>query len=266
VFALIAVLSLIVASGLAVLGGQFKQGPLKAFLSFASGAQIKEVHSLFAAVMLALIGGHIGGVIFESWRTRENLAHAMVSGKKRGGFAHEMPTHAVRPGLALGGAGLLAMILIPAGSALMAMPPKGIVPHGADPAWKEECGACHIAFHPSLLPAASWAALMGGLDNHFGEDASLDPGKAKRIAAFLVSHSAETQDSLPANVFRRVNPERPMEITATRFWRRKHDSIPASAFSTKRVGAKQNCGACHGDAATGMFAPQAIAIPVETPS
>jgi cytochrome b len=264
IFALLAVLSFIVISGLAVLGGQFKQGPLKAFLSFATGNQIKDLHSLFAAVLLALIGGHVGGVIFESWRTRENLARAMVTGKKRGGFAHELPRHAVRAGLALGAAGLLAVILVPAGSALMAMPPKGIVPHEADPAWKEECGACHMAFHPSLLPVASWTAIMGGLDRHFGEDASLDADKTKQITAFLVSHSAETQDSLPANVFRRVNPERPMEITATRFWQRKHDGIPASVFAMKQVGAKQNCGACHGDAASGMFAPQAISIPMET--
>ena len=31
-------------------------------------------------------------------------------------------------------------------------------------AWKSECGSCHVAYPPGLLPAASWRAIMAGLD------------------------------------------------------------------------------------------------------
>src|SRR5512146_1890763 len=40
-------------------------------------------------------------------------------------------------------------------------------------AWQTECGACHTAFPPSLLDAATWRRVMDGLEPHFGSDASL---------------------------------------------------------------------------------------------
>ena len=29
--------------------------------------------------------------------------------------------------------------------------------------WRTECGECHLAYPPAMLPAASWQAVMGGL-------------------------------------------------------------------------------------------------------
>ncbi|MDP1920915.1 MAG: CxxxxCH/CxxCH domain-containing protein, partial [Myxococcales bacterium] len=42
------------------------------------------------------------------------------------------------------------------------------------PEWKAyetECGSCHLAFPPNLLPAPSWKSVMGGLTDHFGQNA-----------------------------------------------------------------------------------------------
>lgn len=39
--------------------------------------------------------------------------------------------------------------------------------------WKAECGSCHIAFEPGLLPSESWVKMMAGLDKHFGADATV---------------------------------------------------------------------------------------------
>ena len=36
----------------------------------------------------------------------------------------------------------------------------------------KECGACHMAFQPQMLPKRSWGKIMSELPNHFGEDAS----------------------------------------------------------------------------------------------
>jgi hypothetical protein len=36
-------------------------------------------------------------------------------------------------------------------------------PPVAEPVVKEECGSCHIAFAPSMLPASSWKRMMGDL-------------------------------------------------------------------------------------------------------
>ena len=42
------------------------------------------------------------------------------------------------------------------------------------PKYQQECAACHLAYPPGLLPAASWQRLMSNLPRHFGTDASLD--------------------------------------------------------------------------------------------
>ncbi|MGB9141926.1 MAG: cytochrome b/b6 domain-containing protein, partial [Aestuariivirga sp.] len=109
VFALLGCISLLVVTGVMALGGVFKQGPLKTFISFATAATTRDVHSVVAWILLALIGGHVAGVVFESWRTRENLAAAMVTGSKRSGFAHEAPMAWPRSGVALLVSALLAV-------------------------------------------------------------------------------------------------------------------------------------------------------------
>jgi hypothetical protein len=127
----------------------------------------------------------------------------------------------------------------------------------------KECSACHTAYHPSLAPAATWRAVMTGLDEHFGDNASLDRTASDRLLAYLTENSAEHWDTKAANRLRTPDASQPLRITASPAWKRIHRKIPETAFSAKAVGGKINCAACHGDASSGLFAPQAIAIPQE---
>ena len=127
--------------------------------------------------------------------------------------------------------------------------------------YKKECGACHYAFNPSLLPASSWAGLMANLGEHFAEDASLRGSTTSTIAAWLVSNAAETFDTESANRFRVIAPDEPYRITSTPYWVRKHAGLAPDVFARKSVQSKVNCIACHRDAESGRYDDQAIAIP-----
>jgi hypothetical protein len=142
-------------------------------------------------------------------------------------------------------------------------PPHSLRTLPPNPTHQQECGACHYALNPSLLPAASWAALMASLGEHFGENASLDDPTSRQLAAWLVDNAAETFDTESANRFRAVAPEDPYRVSSTPYWVRKHASIPPEVFRRRSVQSKVNCYACHRDAASGRFDDQAIAIPEE---
>ncbi len=117
---------------------------------------------------------------------------------------------------------------------------------------KEECGACHMAFSPRMLPARSWDAIMSNLSEHFGEDASLDSIPTQLIRDYLMNNAADTgrwKSRFMRGVRKKDMPER---ITKTPYWIRKH-SREVSRRAWKRAGSKANCAACHRYAEKGYY-------------
>jgi hypothetical protein len=185
----------------------------------------------------------------------------MLTGRKSGPAE---PPSAIRPRPALAFWLCLGGLTLTSGAvlALSYLPPLGTPTARPDPAYVRECGACHLAYSPSLLPAASWTTLMAHLDHHFGEDASLEPALTTRLHAWLLANAAEHWDTLAAVRIREsIDPADPMRITASLFWRRMHRRIPEATFANKEVGSRGACDACHTDASSGRFAPQSIEIP-----
>ena len=268
VFAMIATIAGIVATGLIALGGEENQGPLVGFVGFSVGDGAKEVHSILAIALMVMIGLHILGVFAESWLGRESLIRTMISGRKRlpPGAVLTNPRPARRRAAAVATAcASIAIILI--GSLASTVPASGLIAMPRQAAFQEECGECHEVYHPSLLPRASWSAMMAGLENHFGEDASLSPDTGQAIAAYLAKYASESWDTEAANRLRVVDGAAPTQITATPFWKRKHGEIGKSVFETKPLRGRGNCAACHQDARSGRFDDQMIAIPEpESPS
>lgn len=54
-----------------------------------------------------------------------------------------------------------------------------------NPAYQAECGSCHVAYPPRLLPAQSWDRIMARLERHFGTDATVDEPTKRELSAFL---------------------------------------------------------------------------------
>jgi hypothetical protein len=125
----------------------------------------------------------------------------------------------------------------------------GIMAAQADDAagqlYGKECGACHMPYPPPMLPARSWHALMGGLDKHFGENASLDPQTARTIAGYLAASAADTRGS---RAMEGLGPnDVPLRITDTPFWIDAHEEVSAARFTAPAVKSKSNCLACHSE-------------------
>lgn len=129
---------------------------------------------------------------------------------------------------------LLALSAIPAAAdELERVPP---ISHAAT---QKECGECHMAFQPALLPARSWSKVMDGLADHFGEDASLAPELVAEIRAYLTGNAGAGN---PSHV----------RITEQPWWLKEHRFRP-SVWQRKEVGSKANCEACHRAAAQGLY-------------
>lgn len=266
VLGLFAVLTALTVTGLIELGGEEKLGPLSKVLSYAAGAAAKPVHGWLARIVIVMVLLHIAGVTTTSWLFGEGLVTAMVHGYKRIPpgvvIPPARPPHPVRATLALA---IAVMAGAAAWGVLERMPDQGWRQITLLPAYRQACGACHTAHHPSLLPAAAWRGVMDGLADHFGEDASLPAGTQAEIAAFLAANASETFDTEAAVRFRPRSAADPLRITATAYWTRKHASVAPEVFRRPGVGGKANCGACHEDADTGRFDDHRIHVPGGSP-
>lgn len=128
------------------------------------------------------------------------------------------------------------------------------VPPVADPLTLKECGGCHMAFQPGFLPARSWARMMDELADHFGENATIDPAKAKAIRGYLLQNAG---DAVPRGLARKymrwVKPEgAPQRITDNPAFLREH-RFPDTVWQRPEVVTKSNCPACHKTAEKGWY-------------
>lgn len=141
--------------------------------------------------------------------------------------------------------------LLLASGALLADGPR--LSPATDKIWLEECGSCHVAYPPSMLSADNWRRMMGGLDKHFGANASLDPASAQHITAFLERNASTRGERNASNTLR---------ITDTRWFVREHDEVSPATWRDPKVKSAANCAACHTDTASGLYKERSIVTPI----
>ena len=142
---------------------------------------------------------------------------------------------------------------------------KGVKPV-TDKAYLEECGGCHFAYQPGLLPARSWEALLNkdALRKHFGANAELDDDTLKEIHDYAVDNAADKswfKRSRKIAVATETGPA-PLRITGLLYISRKHEEIPEKMIKgNKGVKSLSFCDKCHTQAAMGVYDADTVNIP-----
>lgn len=128
----------------------------------------------------------------------------------------------------------------------------------------KECGSCHFAFQPGLLPERSWVKMMNNLSDHFGSDATLEPGDRKALLKYLTKNAAEhaMQYKRSRRIVNSIATGSTVEkITDIPYFVRKHRRIPQRVIMQEEVSSLSNCTACHTTASKGVYNERAIKIP-----
>ena len=227
----------------------------------------KVIHTLLADITIVLIVLHISAALFHDFFLRENIILSMFTGTKEDMSTWRERLSHTKPGEDRSVIRLVLFLVIAllAGAALKFLPPEGgeghslmeeptivdgsgnkskVIPNAH---WKAECAsACHGAFHPTLLPASSWKLVIANLEEHFGDDASLDDETTEEILKFLLSASAEySRTEASQKILRSIKKnDIPVKITDAPYWIRKHREITDDVYSRKAVISKSNCVAC----------------------
>ncbi len=133
-----------------------------------------------------------------------------------------------------------------------------------DPRYAQECGSCHFAYQPGLLPARSWRKLMGNLSDHFGDNAELAKEDAAAITDYLVKNAADRSNYRRSAKIANSLSDRgvPLRISQLPYIAGKHDEIPARFVAgNPKVRSLSNCAACHTRAPQGSYSEHEIDIP-----
>lgn len=149
----------------------------------------------------------------------------------------------------------LATLLLALSLAAPALADKGArLPAVVPKAYTQECGSCHVAYPPALLPARSWQRVMTGLSTHYGSDASLDDAATvQQLSQWLQANAGSS---------RKVRSEPPQDrITRAEWFVRKHRGVDAAVWAHVSVKSAANCAACHPQAERGDFDEHGLRTP-----
>jgi len=137
-------------------------------------------------------------------------------------------------------------------------------PMPAGKLYVNECGSCHTAYAPGLLPVRSWKKMLLELEDHFGEDASLDDKQLAEIDKAMMPLAADTPAAtmLMRRIASGIAPgQAPQRISGSPYFKFMHDEVPASFWKRTKIGSPANCGACHTRANEGRYFEREVTIP-----
>jgi len=133
--------------------------------------------------------------------------------------------------------------------------------------YQEECGSCHMAYPSNFLPSASWNAILQNLENHFGDDATLDPETQHTINQHLTKNNANSSGSRRSRkIIRSMGLTRPntpiTRISEVPYIKEEHEDVKEFlASKNSNIKKLTQCDSCHEDAEQGLFDEDTVNIP-----
>ncbi|WP_457599543.1 cytochrome b/b6 domain-containing protein [Hydrogenimonas sp.] len=268
---ILVVTTFVAASGLLLYGVQEGKGVAGGWnVSWFQKMDLFETLHLVAAYALFVpVAAHLGGVALESLRHPERgTLRSMIDGKKRVRGERGVRLTPLQKGVAtlsLGVAVALPLLALSGATPLTRSVYTPVDYSKEYPLFAGECGSCHTLYPPHLLPSSSWRRVMEGLEDHFGDDASIDEADRRSILAYLVRNGAETGTMEASWRFLKSVREHPeldiIAMTQTAYWKRKHKAIDPALFTAPKIRSRANCKACHRRIEEGLLHDDQIAIP-----
>ncbi|QOY51034.1 cytochrome C [Candidatus Sulfurimonas baltica] len=100
------------------------------------------------------------------------------------------------------------------------------------------------------------------LENHFGDDASLDEADVLSIKEYLVKNSSDNSSKEASfKILNSMDGNDTIAITKTPYWKERHKDIEVGIFKRKSIGNISNCKACHVNFEQGLLNDKDIKIP-----
>ncbi|MDQ1264244.1 MAG: hypothetical protein QG559_1245 [Campylobacterota bacterium] len=256
-----------VISGVVVYGTQEGMG----ILSFLNSSLFKEMnffedlHEFFANAFMVVIFMHIAGVLIDRVFHKSQALNSIINGYKTGNTTSLKLTifqkifgvvWIILPIF------IFAYLLLHPSNILIADANKPVNYKVEHELFAKECISCHTLYPPYLLPKESWVKMMDNLENHFGDDASLDEADKNSIQEYLVKNAADSSTKEAAfKILNSIKDKDVIEITKTPYWEQRHSSIDEAAFKNKAIASKSNCKACHKNIEQGLLNDKDIKIP-----
>jgi len=132
----------------------------------------------------------------------------------------------------------------------------------SNPTYKDNCGACHFAYQPELLPYVSWKRILETVDDHFGESFDLDTATKNAISSYLEPNASErSKAKVAVKIMKSLRSHVPVRITELPYIKDKHHRISADIYKRDSIGSASNCLACHRRAEEGIYDDDYISIP-----
>lgn len=247
-------------TGLLALGSEEGSGIFaNLYFQYSHFKDMKHLHEFFANALLGVVVIHICGSLIDKFFNKNDSLDSMITGYKLT-QSDESITYTRTQKLfcafyLLFLLSLFAYLLIPKNSLLAHSPSLALISYESDEGfglYKKECGSCHIAYTPYLLPVNAWEKMMGDLENHFGDDASLDEEDRVQILSFLSKYSLEHFDTKFKAKSKKEDIGK-IAISKYIFYQKAHRKIPQEVFSSKEIKSKANCQNCHKDVENGTF-------------